>query len=139
MPESLIVRCLLLLAFSVCGWSFWKGGSAERAGAVLVVANTLAGLVLSDTSNPVVKLTLDGVTALAFAGLAIRYTSKWLGVVMLLYGAQFGLNAYYFVMARDRDLTFVQVNNTIFLFVCMSLAAGVIGHIRGSRTDAGAA
>ena len=42
-------------------------------------------------------------------------------------------------MAKEHDLTFARANNTIFLFVCMSLAAGVIGYIRGSRTDAGAA
>jgi hypothetical protein len=70
--------------------------------------------------------------------LAIRFTSKWLGAVMLLYGAQFGLNAYYFVMARGRDLTYNNINNAIFLFVCISLAAGVIGYMRGSRTLAGA-
>ena len=139
MSDLLIARILLILVFAICGWSLWKGGSAERAGAILVLINTLLGLPLTHMLHPVAKLTFDGVTALAFVGLAIRFTSKWLGVVMLLYGAQFGLNAYYFVMAKEHDLTFARANNTIFLFVCMSLAAGVIGYIRGSRTDAGAA
>ena len=139
MSDLLIARILLILVFAICGWSLWKGGASERAGALLALANTLASLALTDILNPVVKLTLDGVTALAFVGLAIRFTNKWLGVVMLLYGAQFGLNAYYFVMARERDLAYNHVNNTIFLFVCMSLAAGVIGYIRGSRTAEGAA
>ena len=139
MPESMIVRGLLLFAFVICGWSFVKGGSPERAGAMFVLANTLAGLALTEILNPVVKLTLDGVTAFAFVYLVIRYVSKWLGVVMLLYGAQFALNAYYFVMDKGHDLFFVQVNNILFLFVCISLAVGVVGHIRSSRPVAGAA
>lgn len=106
---------------------------------MLILANTLAGLVLTNTFNPVARLTLDGTTALIFVGLAIRYTSSWLGVVMLLYGAQFGLNAYYFVMARQPDLVFTRANNAIFLFVCMSLAAGVIGYIRSSKPAESAA
>lgn len=126
------------MVFAICGLAVWKGGFVERIGALLIVANTLVGLVHVDIYNPVVKLTLDGVTAIAFVYLVIRYVSKWLGAVMLLYGAQFGLNAYYLVMDKRHDLIFVQINNAIFLFICISLAAGVLGHIRSERALEGA-
>lgn len=52
---------------------------------------------------------------------------------MLLCGAQFALNAFYFVMEKSRDQLYVKTNNAIFLFVCISLAAGVIGHLRAQK------
>lgn len=137
MTELIIARVQLVAVFIICGWSLWKGGLAERLGSSVLLANTLLGVaiayVLGPTGNPVVKLTLDGLTAFVFVALTIRFTSNWLGAVMLLCGAQFALNAFYFVMEKSRDQLYVKTNNAIFLFVCISLAAGVIGHLRAQK------
>ena len=105
-----------------------KGGWAERIGAAIILANTLA-YVVNETRfhSPIASLVIDALTALAFLGVALRYASFWQGAVMLLYAMQFGLHAYYFVLERPvRDtLLHAVVNNTIFFAILACLTSGM--------------
>jgi len=114
-----------LFAVLICVFALAKGGLAERVGAGVVLANTLAYIVNETTlHNPVANLVIDALTAVAFLAIAVRYASFWQGAVMLLYASQFSLHAVYFVLERPRDMLHVIVNDVIFYAILGCLAAG---------------
>ncbi len=119
---------LLLSGLSGCGFAFWKGGPAERAGAVIILANLLllwaGGWFLASASTGVFGLVVDGLTAVALLVIVLRYASLWLGGVMLLYAIEFTLRAFYFVTERPFDLLHAIINNTDFMGVVFCLVAG---------------
>ena len=123
----LFIGANLLIVFAALTslFAFLKGGTPERIGAAIVMANTLAYMVSEALlHNQLVNLGIDGLTALVLLAVAVRYASFWQGAVMLLYAMQFGLHAVYFVLERPRDNFHVIVNNGIFYAVCACLAAG---------------
>ena len=107
----------LIDIFSVLGALFavWKGGAAERAAAVLVIANVIigqAGQFLAPDSGGLIRLVNDGLTALVLLAITLRYGALWMGGVMLFYAAQFSLHSYYLVTGRsDADYLHALINN----------------------------
>ena len=130
MPTAPIVLGLIALTLGISLLALAKGGPPERLGGAVVGANVLlsiaGGLVLSQSAQPIARLTLDGVTALCLLVIAVRYASFWLGGVMLLYAAQFSLHAFYMVTSRPIDLLHIKVNNANFLGVSVCLAVGTV-------------
>lgn len=128
MPNSPIILALFGFSLASCLFAFWRGGPAERIGAGVILANLLLTLGSSMAApaglQPLIQLGLDGLTALVLAGLALLYASLWIGVVMILYAAQFALHGYYLVAQKAVDSTHVIVNNGDFLLVSLSLAVG---------------
>jgi len=126
-PLSIV---LLLLVAGGCLFALWKGGSAERAGAAIILANLIllwaADRMLAKLSSGVFGLTVDGLTALALLVVVLRYASLWLGGVMLLIAIEFGLHAFYFVTERPFDLLHVIVNNCDTMGVVICLVAGTV-------------
>lgn len=123
----LFVVGYLMLAFTLgtCVFALVKGGTAERIGAGVILANTLAAMINQTIlHNQLVDLAIDGVTALILLAVAVRYASFWQGAVMLLYAMQFGLHAFYFVLERPHDMLHVIINNLIFFTISVCLAAG---------------
>jgi hypothetical protein len=125
MSAIILADALLVFSFLACLFAFVKGGTPERIGAAVILANLIAGaaneVLLQDQR---IILGIDGVTALVLLVMAVRYASLWLGGVMLLYGLQFGLHAVYFVLERPRDSLHVAINNADFLAVGLCLAGG---------------
>jgi hypothetical protein len=124
MPNSPIIIGFLAFGFGACAFALLKGGRAERIGALIILANILIGLGGELLFPKSIMLALDALTATAMLVVAVMYASPWLGMVMLLYAVQFGLHAFYFVMARPRDPFHVMVNNLDFLAILICLAAG---------------
>lgn len=104
-------------AFSIAGAGFalWKGANAERLAACVVLLNMGIGFVgtwLLPEAQGVIRLTNDGLAALALLGVTIRYAAPWMGGVMFFYAAQFSMHSYYLVTGRpDTDLLHAVVNN----------------------------
>lgn len=120
---------IAILAFSLltCVFAFVKGAAQERIGAAIILANLAATAVNENfIHDQRVLLTIDALTAIALLPLTLRYASVWLGAVMLLYGLQFALHAYYFVLERPKDLLHVAINNSNFLAISICLAVGTI-------------
>jgi hypothetical protein len=127
------------LAFNVlvCLFAILKGGSAERVGAIVILANMLVGLGVEATGrSQIAVLIVDALTAVVLLAVAVRYASVWLGAVMLLYACQFALHAYYFVLERPRDVLHVVLNNLDFFAVILCLAAGTVTAWRRRRRAA---
>jgi hypothetical protein len=129
----------LVFSLVVCLFAMLKGGSAERGGAIVILANMLIGVVIEATGPTQIEiLSLDAFTAAALLIMALRYASFWLGAVMLLYALQFALHAYYFVLERPRDFLHVVLNNLDFFAVSLCLAAGTVVAWRRRRRAAAA-
>ncbi|WP_245863807.1 hypothetical protein [Caulobacter mirabilis] len=95
-------------------------------------------LTLPLHSRTVPILIGEGLLALGFLVLAIRYASLWLGVAMILQGLQFSLHAFYIVMERERDWLFVAVTNVVTLAIILCILVGtVFAWRRASRAARG--
>lgn len=124
----------------VCALAWWKGGRAEQLGAGLKLATSLIALVihlvLKQGSISGALLTADGVLAIGFLALAIRYASLWIGAAMLLQAGQFSLHAWYLVSALERDRFYAIANNliTVGILICI-LVGTLISWGRRSKTS----
>ena len=80
-----------------CVFAWWKGGPAERLGILMLVVSWLGADIARGFSNQMVPLTTmfvsDAVLAAGFLYIAIRYSSLWLGGMMILQAAAFALHA----------------------------------------------
>jgi hypothetical protein len=128
-----IVLLELGLALGVCLLALWQGETAERLAAGLLIAalsfTTILGK-LAVPGYPLLELIADGLTALGFLALTLRYGNLWLGGAMLFYAAQFTLHSYYLVTDRPNDLFHATVNNLDFVGVVLCMAVGTVTAIR---------
>lgn len=127
MPE-VSVR-LIIDIFSVLGASFalWKGGTAERLAAAVVIVNVAIGLSgkwLAPGLNDQIRLANDGLSALILLGVTVRYGALWMGGVMLFYAAQFSLHSFYLVTERPSDYLYALINNIDFTSIIWCLIIG---------------
>src|SRR5437016_4885731 len=99
------------------GFAWLRGSQPERIGGSINLGATVLVLCVHFGVGPhvlsVFLLAVDGLLALGFLGLALRYASLWLGGTMLLQGIQFSLHAYYLVADRKFDFTYALVNNVV--------------------------
>ena len=120
---------LLINIFSVLGalFALWKGSVAERAAAVVVLANVIIGQSsewFAPGSEAVVRLINDGLTALVLLGITVRYAALWTGGVMLFFAAQFSLHSFYLVTERPTDYLHALINNIDFSGIIWCLIIG---------------
>lgn len=143
MPTSLPAQALLAFAIATCALALWKGGTAERVAALLILVNTtifIAKPLLPASMVGVTFLMADAITAFGMLALTLRYGSLWLGGAMLLYAAQFALHAYYFVTERPaNDMFHATVNNLNFLGILLCLALGIATAVRRRAAAASSA
>lgn len=136
---QIVWAALWLLLIGVCGFALWKGGRPERIGAGLVlgiaVVGGLVNVFLTGQSQQVGHLAADGVLALGFMAVAIRYASLWLGGAMLFQAVQFSLHAFYFVTKRPEGPFYVVVNNIDMFGVLACLLIGALAAARARALD----
>lgn len=105
---------LVILAFA-----FWKGGAPERLGTLAIFLAAVVVWAIEHFSPPSIETLLllagDGLLAVAFLILAVRYASLWLGIAMIFQAVQFGLHAVYVTGELALDRRYVIVNNAVTL------------------------
>lgn len=123
---------ILIDLFAVLGalFALWRGGAAERATALVVLANVVVGEVgswLAPSIDPAIRLVNDGLTALALLVITVRFSTLWMGGVMLFYAAQFTLHSFYLVTDRKPDNLHALINNVDFSGItwCMVIGTAV--------------
>lgn len=138
----LVALVLLSVCLLSCGFALWKGGSAERLGAVVIILNLITATAnYRLTQNELIDLGIDGITAAVLLVVTLRYASIWLGAVMLIFAMQFGLDAYYLVLERSRDTLHQLINNADSVAISLSLAIGTAlslarrGAVRGETAE----
>ena len=127
---------LLINAFLVFGalFALWKGGSAERMAAAIVIANAALselGHQLGADLEGLIQLLNDGVSALALLAVTIRYAAPWMGGVMLFFAAQFSLHSFYLVTDRPHDYWHALINNLDWSGITWCLIFGSVMAWRG--------
>ena len=105
MFQSLESQLSFLALFVCCGLALWKGGPAERSGAILILVTWLGSTVIQAIAKayilPIVFLASDALLAAGLLLLAIRYSNLWMGAAMLLQAIGLSLHAAYF--AADKS------------------------------------
>lgn len=149
MPYGLIIAALILAG--VCTFAWAQGGPAERAGSILLVIvwifSTVAWVVCRewltvnlDHTGVVLNLCGDAVLAIGFLVLALRYSSLWLGVGMIIQGAEFMLNALYLgdpTASRTQYISRVNlVSISIELLLVVATVTAWRARVRGRRNKA---
>ncbi|WP_430423066.1 hypothetical protein [Phenylobacterium sp.] len=122
---------LILNTFAIlcCLFALWKGGRAERMGALAVLANVVIGQtghLVAPALNDQIRLVNDGLTALLLLGVTVRYGALWMGGVMLFYAAQFAMHSFYIVTERKPDFLRALINNVDYLGIVSCLIIGTI-------------
>lgn len=136
MFQSLESQLSFVALFVCCGLAIWKGGPAERSGALMILVAWLGSTVLQAMAKayivPVVFLASDAVLAAGLLFLAIRFSSLWLGAAMLLQAIGLSLHAAYFAAEKaelDRHTLWLYVagkNLASFAMLLVILVAGVV-------------
>lgn len=89
---------LLLTLLCVTGLAVWKGGRAERQGAILYFVLWLAASLIPARHGSLafiyIFLAADALAAFGFLWLAIRYSNLWLAGAMIAQGICFGAHAF---------------------------------------------
>jgi hypothetical protein len=129
--------------FVCCGLALWKGGPAERSGAVMILVTWLGSTVIQAMAKayilPIVFLASDAVLAAGLLFLAIRLSSLWLGAAMLLQAIGLSLHAAYFAAEKadlDRHTLWLYVagkNLASFAMLLVILGAGLVAWRKRSR------
>jgi hypothetical protein len=123
----LIFECLFSCGCAVFAYS--QGRTGERLGAALFVANTVVGVLasLAGLQSPLAHLVEDGSFALGLLPLAMIFVSYWIGLVTLIAAALFALEAIYLLNEWPADITYVWINNSLWLLVpVVFLISGVV-------------
>ena len=108
-----------------CGFAVWKGDLAERAGALLIVTTWVITLVASAATKSYMPATAflasDGIMAIGLLILAIRYSSLWMGLAMLVQATALSFHAAYF--AADPD----EISKKVLHFYVMGKNLASVG------------
>lgn len=127
---------IALTAFGLAGvlFSFWKGATAERIAAFVVVANMVLGFAVNSLSPDLagtLRFASDGLSAVVLLIVTVRYGAPWMGGVMLFYAAQFSLHSFYLVTGRSNaDYLHALINNINFAGIIWCLIIGTIVTVR---------
>ena len=146
MFQSLESQLSVVALLGCCGLALWKGGPAERGGAVLILATWLVTLIASAITRSYVPavafLASDAVLAAGLLILAIRYSNLWMGAAMLLQAIGLSLHAAYFA-AEKADLShhvlrlYIEGKNIASMAMLPIIVAAAIASILGRRSKSG--
>jgi hypothetical protein len=126
---------------AACGFAWWKGGPPERLGTLMLAVSWIGADIARGFSNQMVPTVTmfvsDAVLAIGFLYIAIRYSSLWLGAVMILQAIAFALHASQ-LSASDAPrwhgwIVYLLINNLINYSLLLALTGGTIATILRRR------
>jgi hypothetical protein len=129
-----------LLVFS-CLFAWLKGGPPERWGATLyfvsAVLSMAVAILTGDAYPEVAMLIFEGIVALGFLGLAIRYNSLWLGAAMMLKGVQLALHASHLTDSSDFKIGIFKIYplllDAVSTAISLTILFGTIASLRDRK------
>ncbi len=133
------------LLLAVCAFAWLKGAPAERYGSLLILAlNVLADIALA-LAYPrfpgLILASLDFTLAGGLLLLAVRYSSVWLGLAMLLQSVSLCSHAFLFDGFGLGPAQRVELNNGVsyMMLVCMVVASTISWRSRSKQSGKAAA
>ncbi|WP_397396894.1 hypothetical protein [Phenylobacterium sp.] len=131
---SALEAVLIALSVAIPLVALVAGKTPERIAALIFIlatgATALSGAFWKYKEIGNLLLTIDGLMALSFLVLAVRYNYLWIALMMGAMAGYFAIHAYYMAMARPLDETFAISSNIATGVVLLSLAIGVWGSRR---------
>lgn len=128
MYQTLASQILLGIIVLSAVFAWWKGGRPERVGAlfngVVAIGVTILQALLHESLGTLPILIADGVLAVGFLILAIRYASLWLGAAMLLQGMGFTMHSALLLGVVKPDYAYYAAMNVMSLGVLLSIILG---------------
>jgi len=124
---------IAITAASAAGALLFGDEDARLAGCinfVNAVALPAYRMIWPSSTSEAIQLAGDFLWAVGLLVLVLRHASLWLGVTMLLQSVQFGLHAYYIVMALPHDLLHAWVNNLDEVGISICIIFGTLTAIR---------
>jgi hypothetical protein len=123
--ESQIVLGLVVLSVA---FAWWKGGAPERVGAlfngVICLGVTIVQALIHESLQTLPILIADGLLAVGFLILAIRYASLWLGAAMLLQAMAFSMHSALLLGVLQPGIAYYAAMNVMSLGVLLSIILG---------------
>lgn len=135
---TLLLMLGLMLVTTI--FAFWKGGPPERMGAAVIVIvwiGTIAAQMLPVEVHAISLLVSDGLAAVGFLAVAIRYSSLWLGSAMICQAVSFVAHAIR--LSDDTRVlwhgfnVFILVVNIASFLVLLILVGGTVATIGQRR------
>lgn len=142
MFQTLITQVMFALLLGTCVFAWWKGGPAERTGALFNGVICLGVIVFQALSHRAFHnlpfLIADGVLATGFLILAFRYASLWLAAAMLLQAVMFSFHAALLIgLLAESDIYYYYASiNVLSYLVLIVIATGTFGAWMRRRRDA---
>ena len=134
----------LATLFATTVFVAWKGGPPERIGTAMILFAWVGTIVAEALAHAMFSLTwlmvFDGLLAVGFLIIAVRYSSLWLGGAMICQAISFGSYAFRLIdntraVWRGQHALIV-INNLISYLVLFILIGGTIATIlRRRRAD----
>jgi hypothetical protein len=129
-----------------CVFAWLNGRPAERYGALVYFVSALLDLpiiLITHKTLPIEQeLFIDGLAAVGFLFLAVRYNSLWLGAVMMLKGVQLALHASHLTEGADLHIGKMNVYavalDAVAFLISMALIGGTMASMRARRKASGA-
>lgn len=128
MYETLVSQIVLGLVLLSVAFAWWKGGSPERVGAlfngVVCLGVTVFQTLTHQAYGTLPILVADGLIAVAFLILAIRFASLWLGTAMLLQAIGFCMHSALLMNLVTPGYAYYAAMNIMSLGVLLSILLG---------------
>lgn len=128
MYQTLASQVVLGLVVLSVLFALWKGGAAERVGAllngVICIGVPIIQTFLHESLHTLPILMADGLLAVGFLVLAIRYASLWLGAAMLLQAIGFTMHSALMLEVVKPDYTYYAAMNAMSVGVLLSIIVG---------------
>jgi len=133
----------LISLLATCAFSWWKGGPAERRGALMLLVVWIGADIARGLNGQLMPTSLlfasDLALSVGFLYVSVRYSSLWLGLAMLFQSFAFALHA---VQLDDGDaprwhgmIVYLLLNNILSYLLLLALVSGALATMRQRRRD----
>lgn len=128
MFQSLASQSVLGVIILSAAFAWWKGDRPERLGAlfngVVAIGVTILQAFTGDALGTLPILIADGVLAMGFLLLALRYATLWLGAAMLLQGLAFSMHSALILEVVAPTYGYYAAMNAMSMGVIFSIIVG---------------
>jgi len=128
MYETFASQVVLALVLFSVAFAWWKGGPTERVGAlfnaIICLGVTLFQVLVQESFHTIPILIADGVLAVGFLILALRYASLWLGAAMLLQAIGFSMHSMLLMEIVRPGYYYYAVMNLMSVGVLLAIIVG---------------
>lgn len=130
MYQTIASQGVLGLVLLSVAFAWWKGGPTERVGAlfngVICLGVTLFQALTHQAFDTLPILIADGLLAVGFLVLAIRYASLWLGAAMILQAVGFSMHSLLLMGLVKPGYDYYFVMNLMSLGVLLAIIVGTV-------------